>query len=570
MDATEKITSAQQLFEYVGEGINLWSMIDEGIAGSQAYTRAVDLLKPCNKGVYDTDLPDEFYIDARKKDEEVLAYLAGRELGYYDTAIFRARIMNAEVINNDNYWVFREMYRAAMRAYKIPSFVKTLHDMGVVRPAYDLHFPHTSLEDPTMVAYTPSYEYGIRDRQVRIKVGKYLQKYYGEVLSTEQIRALANEAKGYEVQWAKTVEGMREVYRLGPSSCMSGDWSDEGVDGDVTPIDVYVGEFSLGYFKNSVGKYLARGLVHEPTKTWVRTYGDEGTALAEAFDALGYTHVRSWEGAHLTVVEDDDGRTLLPYLDGDAKGVRYADGKWEICASGSDYEHWCDFTDGIANRPAFTCDCCGREYRDADDSRYSEYANQTFGPCCEDEFTWAIVGRHGDRDHVPNDYVVYNNSDQEYYSLEYAERLNLICDYKGNYWDSEDIVQLMDGEYAHTDDAVLVGEDKYGDTQYIGYDHWFDHREFMIRVNPDHQFRYTLWYKELITDEMQDEIDEQKYITTDYGVAMPEKWMTIRELVSVYGADEAARILANIGLYLYKAQRITEEVAAEDKLAIAA
>jgi len=558
MDATEKITSAQQLFEIAGEHSNLWSMCDEGIAGSHAYRPVNELIRPRNNGAYSEGIPDEFYVAVPDVSADVRLYLSQKEISYYDFCIFQSRIMNAEVINNANFWVFREVYRHTRGLYKIPSFVSTLNDMGVVNPMYDLHFPHTSLEDPTMVAYTPSYEYGIRDRQVRLKVGRYLQKYYGEVLSEEQIRTLANEAKGYEVQWAKSVEDIREVYRVGPSSCMSGGWRDEGISGDVTPIDVYAGEFSLGYYKNSAGKIIARGLVHEPTKTWVRTYGDEGTTLAEAFNALGYTHSHDWVGAKLNVVIDRDGRTLLPYLDGDAKGVKRVGSKWEICESGDDYEYWCDFTNGVADNEPYTCDCCGRTYANQDDMHYSGYAEQTFGPCCEDDFTWARVGKR-ETDYVPNDYTVYNNSNSEYYSQEYADYVGLVCDYAGDYWDSDDVVELMDGEYAHADDVISVGESEYGDPQYITCSRHIYTKEFIIVMNRSDHFPYTLWHEDFVTEEMHAEMAAQKYITTDFGVSVPEKYITIDQLVMGYGAEEATDILTRIGFSRYRAKQIAED-----------
>ena len=53
-------------------------------------------------------------------------------------------------------------------------------------PHYMLHYLHWSVKDPEMVAYTPSIEYGIRDRQVRVRLGRYLSKHFGHVLSEKK------------------------------------------------------------------------------------------------------------------------------------------------------------------------------------------------------------------------------------------------------------------------------------------------------------------------------------------------------------------------------------------------
>ena len=44
---------------------------------------------------------------------------------------------------------------------------------------YNLHTLHVSEEDATQVAFTPSEDYLLRDRQTRMKPGRYLAKFFG-------------------------------------------------------------------------------------------------------------------------------------------------------------------------------------------------------------------------------------------------------------------------------------------------------------------------------------------------------------------------------------------------------
>src|SRR5262245_15709183 len=52
-------------------------------------------------------------------------------------------------------------------------------------PLKPLHFAHLSLQMPGMVAYTPTEEHGIQDRQLRVRPAKYLQDFFGTHLTKD-------------------------------------------------------------------------------------------------------------------------------------------------------------------------------------------------------------------------------------------------------------------------------------------------------------------------------------------------------------------------------------------------
>ncbi len=93
------------------------------------------------------------------------------------------------------------------------------------------HYAHVSTADPSKIAYTPSGKHGAADRQVRMKPGKYLNKYFGDVLTAAQIASFAGKFaeanEQHELHIAEEPDECARVYIDGPRSCMGGgggDW----------------------------------------------------------------------------------------------------------------------------------------------------------------------------------------------------------------------------------------------------------------------------------------------------------------------------------------------------------
>lgn len=389
-------------------------------------------------------------------------------------------------VTAENYWILREAARFEFGIYRkrMPAHFERLREL---RRDLWWHFLHVSVEDPSMVAYTPSHEYGKRDRQVRVKVGKYLTQFYSEHLSPEGIRAVANMCKPHEVKFAVTRREIADVYIHGPHSCMSGDeW------GHLHPAMVYEGEFRLAYLETGE-QIVARGFVHDPSQTWVRMYGDEGQTLADALTSMGFTRANRWpNGAKLKRIEDGRGRVFMPYIDGGTQSVLACGSHFEIHEDGN---YHCTNTSGYIDEDQDECENCGEHYNAEEDGTYSEHHGLRICPSCMDnEFTHARTGRHY-HDWVRNDDVV--EVDGEYYLNDpevFAEFDIVECTVSGGYYHIDDMVLTVHDEWVHHTYAVTVGQDEYDETKYaaigdidLDYAVYFDPQEntVLALVHPD-------------------------------------------------------------------------------------
>lgn len=350
----------------------------------------------------------------------------------------------------DNFWIMREAVRFEFGVYKkrMPAHFERLR--GLRRDLW-WHFLHVSVEDPSMVAYTPSHEYGKRDRQVRVKIGKYLTQFYSEHLSPEEIRAVVNMCKPHEVKFAVTREQIAYVYIHGPHSCMSGrEW------GHLHPAMVYEGEFRLAYLESGE-QIVARGFVHDPSKTFVRVYGDEGQTLADSLEAMGFTRAGAWpDGAKLKRIEDGRGRVFMPYIDGGIQSVIDCGSHFEINYDG-DYS--ASNTSGFLDERRDECENCGEYYDSEEDGAYSEHHGMNICQCCADnEFVFAFTSRRN-RDYVRNDEAIEVGG--EYYVNDdcvLSDHDIHQCTHTGDHYHIDDLVVTASGDFVCSEYAVPVGE----------------------------------------------------------------------------------------------------------------
>ncbi len=144
------------------------------------------------------------------------------------------------------------------------------------------HFTHVAVKDPTRVAFTPDDEKGEVDKQISIAPGKYLKTFFGDVLTSDQIREYAMqhsaEFEDKELKFATTVEEIERVYKptLG-SSCFS----------NTTKANLYgSGDFAIAYLEKE-GKITARVVCVPKRKIYIHPYGDYDR-LESALHKLGY------------------------------------------------------------------------------------------------------------------------------------------------------------------------------------------------------------------------------------------------------------------------------------------
>lgn len=298
-------------------------------------------------------------------------------------------------------------YRAALGVY-------SAHDLGGPNSGYAKlipligsikhHFPHVSMTNKTMLAYTESPEKGARDIQTQIKPGAYLTKYFGSWLSAEDItRQVNNWQRIYadaELHFARTPEDIVAVYMSGPNSCMSG--QPENYSGrDSTgvyhhPCEAYGqphSDLTLAYIKGRNG-VSSRTIVWEDKKLYGRVYGDS-TLLARELKALGYrqAHGYKFDGAKVAKIDITRSRKstervyVMPYIDG-ANYVLDSGDHFLLDprnGHGNRKETWvcCNNTNGTSMGEyfeMFECTDCGDEFdqRDARTHNMEPYCSTCF------------------------------------------------------------------------------------------------------------------------------------------------------------------------------------------------
>lgn len=300
---------------------------------------------------------------------------------------------------------------------------------------YENHFPHLSLKSPGMIAYTPTDLDGMEDRQVTMRPGRYIQKYYIDKDNTygfqpEQVERYIAEcsAKHLRVFYARTADEIEEVYTAegAPHSCMV--YKAEKFDSPEHPVRVYGdSDLQLAYTKDSSGKITSRGLVWEDRKLYARLYGNtsllkalldsEGYKLGGDSDDEGkYTFVGAKVRA-IPVTHNGRTRYVLPYVDwvGDVCSLS-EDGKWIILGDDKGSTKFgCEQTDGWAeNRGRNNRDCDCRDCRSRDDDEEDDIRS-----CedCDSDYTYIEGESHGARcGSCEDNYFICSRCDDEYNS----------------------------------------------------------------------------------------------------------------------------------------------------------
>lgn len=211
------------------------------------------------------------------------------------------------------------------------------------------HYVAVSETDPALLSYIQNNAKGQRGIRTPIKPGKYLTKYYSDVLTAREIAGLAtwqatgvkvttyNDPAKYVLKFASTPEDIVKVYLTGPDSCMA--HPTHFYSSSVHPTTVYgAGDLQIAYLTEAAtGRIRARALVWPDKLHCGRVYPtdhcwsqdgfdsladciDMQAALTDRFRALGYSmdneKPNGFDGARLTRI-NCGGRVVMPYLDGD-------------------------------------------------------------------------------------------------------------------------------------------------------------------------------------------------------------------------------------------------------------
>lgn len=270
-------------------------------------------------------------------------------------------------VTNDN-WREREQRKMDDGSYrKLP-----WHDQAwwqELAPIHREHFPHVSLNNPSLIAFTANEQEGSADLQASIRPGRYLERFFPDKLNKYLIRDLASVyAKTYEtneLQYADDADSIEEVYTIGPSSCMSKEASSYK-QGAPHPVRAYAGgDLRVAYLRRS-GRVVARAVVYEAKKLFNTVYGDKalmepllrkaglkpGAPIGARISKVVVTH-EGGEGYHYMVPHIDN----VPYLVPDGKFLKAGDPNVNMEKAG-----------GLAvpggagiSEILITCEGCGKE-----------------------------------------------------------------------------------------------------------------------------------------------------------------------------------------------------------------
>lgn len=247
--------------------------------------------------------------------------------------------------------------------------------LPATHPFFALHYAHISLAHPGMIAYTPSEEWGVQDRQLRVRPVKYLRQHLSAYITDAQIQEFESmvRADAYTLRLARTADEIEWVYSAAetrPDSCMSKP-ADE-YESSCHPVRVY-GDSDLAVAWYGTDDCVsARAICWPERKVYGRIYG--GAAVLERLlQAAGYTS-GSMIGARVRRIEDN-GRIIMPYVDG-VSYARVLDATWIALGRSGDVK--CSRTDGYSTDSTPTCVHCEREISASDADDYDGHCESCY------------------------------------------------------------------------------------------------------------------------------------------------------------------------------------------------
>jgi hypothetical protein len=315
-------------------------------------------------------------------------------------------------VEETNDWHEREQSRFDEGLYlTVPWF----HDVIISRKfdsAVGYHFVHLSTVHPGMVAYTPSDEHGVQDRQVRCKPGKYLAEFYETLghMTHAEVQSYVTQCQivldSQSLSIATTADDIVRIYRgnePAPQSCMTFKVGLRDRDGTIRhPCEVYGdSDLAVAYY-GPIDAVEARAIVWPAKYRYSRVYGTRsgghvgtnGERLKRLLSEAGYSS-GDISGAKIRHI-DYRGSYLMPYID----NIYYADdlgngflrlGEGDISTSET-----CGYTSGQRESDTIECEDCGREYEDGDDCEYCNEHRWACEHCDSTQFggSRAVGGEH--------------------------------------------------------------------------------------------------------------------------------------------------------------------------------
>ena len=330
-----------------------------------------------------------------------------------------------------------------------------------------LHRVHVSLMNPLQIAHYPTLKHLRDGREVVTKLGKYLTTFKDFIGITEteikdaveKYNAIVASRTGWEVRFIESTDadGFVRIYR----DCLAGSCM-KGVDA----VRVYAHDKSvirLAYIQSLAGEILARCIVREDLKQYVRIYPDpngstEGKYLQQYLKANGYTH-GNLDGCLLQMIEheDEDDIFVAPYIDAGVDGngsegsaqsgelVDIDDKTYiEINTHGElNLTMTNGYTDDVENEDESECDDCG-DIEHNDNMSYTTHGDYVCRHCCENNYTYAWIN-NDTQDYVHNDHVIWANDDAYHENCDLSAHDIYACEETGDYFHIDDLVMTLRG-----------------------------------------------------------------------------------------------------------------------------
>jgi len=341
---------------------------------------------------------------------------------------------------------------------------------------------HVSTEDAQQVAYIDSVDKMERELFTRCKPGRFLTKFFSDVLSEAEIKRWAERQTLYHDTRTKmkfvendNPEGWEWVYEnaSGFSSCMMYDHPESRyIDSDLYGVDHPVRAYAykgnglrLAYIGDDVGtpggRVYARAIVRdEPrTKGYVRIYGDE--RLKVLLEKEGYGEKVGLRGVKLVRREHpcDDDLIICPYLD--SGEVEVHEGYLLVVSDGID-----STSEGCISYEEHSCPRCGATLGSGDETNYNDHVGDYCDNC--EDLVEAIVG-------VSSSGYRFTEMVEESETIEidgdtYLEDSDLLrrcgfaqCEECDEWVESDDLTETSRGPVCSCTDTVeLDVEDPYG------------------------------------------------------------------------------------------------------------
>lgn len=380
-------------------------------------------------------------------------------------------------IIEDTKWQDRERGRLLDGTYKpLPLDSDCIAMFDRTHPT---HFLHMS-DQPPMIAFTKDAQMGAADRQTRMVVDAYLDRYFPNLKATrKEIISKIESTSAPPIKFATTSEEIVHVYRNYAReneqvaySCMRHSFSNL----QCHPVFVYgAGDLAIAYFTNSENKTTHRTLCWPEKKVYSRMYAPDDK-LHVALKSLGYcksTYYQggkgSFKGAKLLKIEVDyqEDIYIMPYID-ECLGVKTNNDHF-ILTDCRQEEHGTNETNGITEEIEDDSPVCERCEEHCDET-HQVYTRQ-IGARARNEQYWCEYCRdnhslycYGTGKNYPIDdvnFVTMQNGDT--WSQGYFDENGETCDHTNENAPSEDLklVTLLDGsiEYwshnARREDAIL-------------------------------------------------------------------------------------------------------------------